>query len=151
VKLSADEKMAERTRAMPSGCIEYQGYIDPAGYGRIGVNGVMEYTHRYVYKRDVGEIPKGYFVMHSCDNPPCCNPAHLRVGTALENVQDRHAKGRSAKGSQMGTSKVNETDVLVIRALSEAGLSQSKIGKRYGMTQSSISRIVNRLAFKDVA
>ena len=42
-----------------------------------------------------GPIPDGLLVLHSCDNPSCVNPDHLRVGTQAENIQDRDAKGRT--------------------------------------------------------
>lgn len=85
-------------------CWEWEGGRTPLGYGRISVfdpasgRNRDEYTHRLVYMADTGNgIPAGMVVMHSCDNPPCCNPAHLRAGSQLDNVRDRDRKGRGAQ------------------------------------------------------
>lgn len=51
-------------------------------------------AHRYAYEKTVGPIPDGLFLLHSCDNPPCVNPAHLRPGTASDNSEDASARGR---------------------------------------------------------
>lgn len=51
-------------------------------------------THRFAYHLTKGAIPDGMQVLHSCDNPPCCNPDHLRVGTSLNNARDMVGRGR---------------------------------------------------------
>lgn len=53
------------------------------------------YAHRWSFEYHVGPIPAGMWVMHSCDNPPCVNPAHLSVGTPRDNALDMHRKGRA--------------------------------------------------------
>jgi hypothetical protein len=63
----------------------------PSGYGH---SSRTEYSHRVAYRLSKGKIPRGFHVCHSCDNPPCCNPAHLWVGTAKSNMIDRDRKGR---------------------------------------------------------
>jgi hypothetical protein len=68
------------------------------GYGKFKGPGPEHKTfqsHRFVYALEVGEIPKGMFVCHHCDNPPCVNPKHLFLGTALDNKRDCIAKGRA--------------------------------------------------------
>ena len=81
-------------------CWEWTGARSPAGYGRIkGDNGTLQ-AHRVAYELTHGPIPDGLFVMHSCDNPPCCNPAHLSVGTNADNVHDSMRKGRARSGSR---------------------------------------------------
>lgn len=57
-------------------------------------------AHQMAYRVWVGDIPEGYFVCHKCDNPSCCNPDHLFVGTANDNVQDMMKKGRHVSGSK---------------------------------------------------
>jgi hypothetical protein len=87
---------------MESKCIEYEGNRNARGYGRrqVLVDGryVLRYAHRLAYEQAYGPIPDGLIVMHTCDNPPCINVAHLRLGTKTENMHDMHSKGRHKDG-----------------------------------------------------
>jgi len=69
-------------------------------YGRIkdGTRGIK--AHRYSYETFVDKIPKGLFVCHKCDNPPCINPKHLFLGTNADNIRDSAAKGRLANSKK---------------------------------------------------
>lgn len=87
-------------------------------------------------------------VLHKCDNPPCCNPAHLFTGTNQDNVADRVAKGRTKgkpqHGEKNGASKLSDLNVKQIRGLYKfAQFSQSQLARRFNVQQSQISRIVN--------
>lgn len=88
----------DRTTRMPNGCWEWHGARNDRGYGTVTKN---VRAHRYAYELLGGPIPEGMCVCHTCDNPPCINPAHLFLGTIGENNRDRHAKGRtnSVKGT----------------------------------------------------
>jgi len=76
-------------------CWEFTGSRSDDGYGSIRLEGSMQKAHRAAYQIVHGEIPAGLVVMHTCDNPPCINPAHLVLGTVADNNRDRHAKGRT--------------------------------------------------------
>lgn len=77
-----------------AGCWEWTGGKDTNGYGRTWNGTRSEGTHRLAWQFTYGEIPKGFFICHHCDNPPCCNPRHLFLGTAQDNMQDAWHKGR---------------------------------------------------------
>lgn len=74
-------------------CWEWTKARGRKGYGQIKVDGRLWITHRLSYLLFKGN-PKGKLVMHTCDNPPCINPFHLRLGTGFDNQQDAARKGR---------------------------------------------------------
>lgn len=84
----------ERTVQASSGCIEWTGRLLPKGYGRLIVNRRSVRAHRVAYEITRGPIPDGMMVLHSCDNPRCVNPDHLRTGTAADNWADVIARNR---------------------------------------------------------
>jgi hypothetical protein len=76
------------------------------GYGRFKIEGRLYSAHRIAYTLARGVIPPGTgyhgtIVMHACDNPACCNPLHLKLGTNRDNVRDMVAKGRRDFRSHM--------------------------------------------------
>src|SRR5690242_6357246 len=75
-------------------CWEWNGARSARGYGKKKIMFRDYTTHRLAYAWANGPIPAGMLVMHTCDNPPCCNPRHLRLGTHLDNQRDKAAKGR---------------------------------------------------------
>lgn len=76
----------------PEGCWEYRGTRLVAGYGIVRRG---HRAHRVSYEHFVGSIPSGMMVLHSCDNPPCVRPDHLRVGTAKDNMSDAMNRKRA--------------------------------------------------------
>lgn len=66
----------------------------PRHYGRFRQPTGHEYAHRVAWRLTNGPIPEGAKVLHGCDNPPCCNPGHLRLGSQTENNLDAVARGR---------------------------------------------------------
>lgn len=93
------ERLASGLLVQPDGCIVWTRSVDRWGYGRITANGKQVGTHRVAYEIAYGPIPDGLLVRHSCDNPPCCNPAHLLLGTVQDNADDRVARGRGYRPS----------------------------------------------------
>jgi len=95
-------------------CMEWTTGCFIDGYGQFWVNRMNVRSHRFIWECYNGPIPKDLQVLHSCDNPSCVNPKHLWIGTNQENTQDRHDKGRSAKGSSIGCSVLKEKDIVNI-------------------------------------
>lgn len=81
------------------GCWLWKGALHRDGYGRFNRSrkGGMVIAHRYAWILANGAIPEGMDVLHSCDNPPCCNPAHMRLGTHDENMMEKQIRGRGHK------------------------------------------------------
>lgn len=75
-------------------CWEWRAARDDNGYGRCGFMGKTLLTHRVAFLISNGFLIDEMFVCHSCDNPPCCNPKHLFLGTHADNMQDMVSKGR---------------------------------------------------------
>lgn len=116
-----------------------------ANFGRYGAFYFEKKTigaHTYAYSRIHGEIPKGIFVCHRCDNPLCVNPDHLFLGTPKDNTKDMMSKGRGKwpRGDRHHLAKLSEKDISEIRDLQRA-MSQSQIARHYGVSQSQISNI----------
>lgn len=88
---------AERTVRQPNGCIEWTGYTDRKGYGRFSTSYGEVLCHRIAYAQHYGESIKGKHVLHRCDNPRCCNPQHLFLGSNQDNMDDMVRKGRSTR------------------------------------------------------
>jgi len=94
-KKSYAEKLLERSIKTASGCLEFQGYRNKLGYGKIRANGKKMLAHRLAFEAwSAQPIPKGMLVCHYCDNPPCINFNHLFLGTDLDNARDAMRKGR---------------------------------------------------------
>lgn len=80
-------------------CWRWMGAMLKTGYGGVKIGGVSQRAHRVAFELAGNEIPVGMMVLHSCDNPLCCNPAHLRVGSAADNTADARERGRIPKAA----------------------------------------------------
>jgi hypothetical protein len=87
------------SRGAPDACWEWQAFRNKAGYGKTSIHSKPAMAHRAIWQTLHGPIPEGIEVLHSCDNPPCCNPDHLFLGTQLDNVHDMVLKKRNNPGT----------------------------------------------------
>ena len=85
--------LVKRVQLTESGCWEWQGVMHHSGYGCFKDKGKFTYSHIASYRAFHGPTD-GKFVCHRCDNPRCCFPGHLFLGTHQENMDDMKAKGR---------------------------------------------------------
>lgn len=84
-------------------CWPWAGTLNSKGYGVIQIHGRQYVASRIIYIISTGPFQEELFACHSCDNPPCCNPAHIWIGTCLENNKDMVSKGRQAFGDKNGS------------------------------------------------
>ena len=148
-----EEAFEARTQPEPnSGCLLWMGGLDHAGYGKLKVNGKSMKAHRFAWIKANGEIPKGKgyhgtCVLHRCDNPLCCNPSHLFLGTMSDNNLDRTKKGRTVSGVKHHNTHLTEKDVITIRADQRI---QSEIAKDYKISQPQVSKIKQKKIWKHI-
>lgn len=144
MKMTVGERLERRLgRDEQTGCWPYLRFKDANGYGRIWIGDKVVGAHRLAYELFCGDIPDGMVVCHRCDNPGCCNPAHLFVGTQGDNNRDRARKGRSAKvaSSHFKRSALTFEVAEDIRAGKYPG-SQTQIADALGVSQSTISMVM---------
>ena len=121
-------------------CIEWPFGKTRAGYGRLQIDGVEIYAHRYASEMANGKPPKGTYAAHKCGNPSCVNPAHLYWATPAENSADKLLHGTSQRGERHGHALLTEENVREILSL-KGLVSQRKLADRFGVTQPTISDI----------
>lgn len=83
-------------------CLLWTGARNSCGYGVCRFEGRLVLAHRLAYYFAKGKIPRGKVVMHSCDTPLCCNPAHLSVGTQSQNISDAWSRTRKCRPRTLG-------------------------------------------------
>lgn len=123
------------------------------GYGQfVNAEGRHEMAHRAAWRLTRGR-PAVPLALHTCDNPPCCNPAHLYEGTHADNVADRMNRGRGRPGGAVGVrngrAKLSPSTVDAVRSAYASGVKQADLARTFGVGQSTISRVVRRENWED--
>jgi hypothetical protein len=115
-------------------CWSWKGNTVSGGYGRFFINGRKHLIHRLVFKAYNGGLSDTELVRHSCNNPNCCNPMHLKSGTNEDNAKDAQISGAYQQMSRK-TATVPDSIVIEMREMYLAGHKSSVIAKKYGLTQ----------------
>jgi hypothetical protein len=134
-------------------CWNWKGYKNEDGYGRTWINDCGYYAHRVIYDLVYPNIitlsaPKNTdetgFILHTCDNPSCCNPKHLWVGNCSENIADKVKKGRSAdfSGDKGPNCKLSMAQAQEIRQKRKDGISAKELANQYGVSISSVKTLL---------
>ncbi len=132
-------------------CWIWRGQIQPAGYGlffRARPDGPRRdvQVHRLSYELATGHLPTSKeFICHHCDNPPCVNPAHLFIGSVMDNMADMRRKHRSAWGEHSGHAKLSASDVRDIRQTAESSRTWDtyrELARRFSVSDTHIYGIV---------
>lgn len=140
----------------PNNCWEWTGSRQRSGHGNIYLKGKVIKVHRLAYTIANGPIPDGLCVIHSCDNPPCCNDAHLSAETQGRNILDAYKRGlqpryRGRRGEQVPSHKLTVAQVTDIRTLYVNGtFNQYELAEKFGVLQSNISQIIQLKTWKHV-
>jgi hypothetical protein len=139
-------------------CWEWIGIRDRDGYGTFSFrteSGKREQrAHRVSWILEHGEIPDGLWVLHDCDNPPCCNPNHLMLGDNDLNSKHRTERGRNnpPRGERAAAAKLTTSQVIEIRRRAELGPLgiQRRLAKEFGVGYKAISKIVTGIRWAHV-
>jgi len=157
MKDSLIRRIYEKTLFNPeNGCIEWTAKaVHNKGYGKISSSrdiGPLR-VHRVVWVLNNGEIPEGLFVMHSCDNPKCCNIEHLSLGTNLENMEDMSNKGRhfspfkGRKGIDVSNASISDD---IAKGIWLSTLKKSEIAKLFDVTYKVVCDVKYRKTWTHV-
>ena len=141
----------------PLECWEWTGHKNAGGYGSVtaiplGGTGMM-LAHRAAWEHAFGSIPSGRCVLHMCDNPACCNPTHLQLGTQRDNIKDMDAKGRRrvGRGVNHTNAKLTEADVKEMRKLRAQGWTYEKLKSHYGLaSKNTVHNVCNHKTWKHI-
>jgi DNA-binding transcriptional regulator YiaG len=133
------------------------------GYGRVEMSGKAYYAHRVIFSlchpgKIHLEAPKDKsasgFIRHTCDNPICCNPAHLLIGTHAENMQDMSTRKRikwaNVASTETPRAKLGADDVRAIREQSAAGATRKELAERFGVSIQTIKAVRSGRHYSDV-
>ncbi|HXL20105.1 MAG TPA: hypothetical protein VN961_21530 [Streptosporangiaceae bacterium] len=135
-------------------CWLWIGYRDQDGYGVSRVNGRRRATHVALELAGYFILFKGLEALHRCDNCQCIRPDHLKIDTKPANIADKVAKGRQARGEHIAEAKLDPEKAREVRALYQRGVlgrGYEALARRFGVSQSTIWRIIQDETWKHVA
>jgi len=144
--MTCEERFWSKIIKSDYGCWLWTGSLNGKGYGLFQRGHAMVGAHRYAFESVTGKpIPDGMLVLHICNNPRCCNPRHLYIGTCGDNMRDTMCNPNWDRFKSSCPRFSSEEEQEIRRLLSQEGWSQTKVAKKYGVTQQAISNLVRGL------
>ena len=123
-------------------CWLWTGSLGTRGYGQFFANGRPQGAHRVAFALSHGSIPKHALILHSCDNPPCCNPAHLSAGDQFDNMRDASGKGRLSV-PRPKRQKVTDEQIAEMKALYASGVLRYVIARQFGVSPAFVGLVLS--------
>jgi len=154
------KQLMENVKISEKGCWEWQRQIDKDGYGFWGLPSIkMQRVHRISWFLHNGKIPEDMLILHHCDNPPCCNPEHLYVGTVKDNLRDSIERGlfpfgpnpkKAQKGEKNPKAKLTEDMVKYIRFLCDKGFNKKEMASFFNVHITAIRNILLKKTWRHI-
>ena len=135
-------KKVNRPNDEPTTCWEFTGAKDDGGYGRFRVMGSLKLAHRVAYTIAYGPFDDTLNVCHTCDNPPCCRPSHLFLGTSRDNRQDAAQKGRLSYKRKNKPNITDEQAREIREKYRQGGITQKQLAQEHGASREYIGNII---------
>lgn len=135
------EKLKAYSKVSPSGCWEWQRGKAGNGYGQISIGHQRQaYAHRVSYFIFNEPIPEGMLVRHKCDNPSCVNPAHLELGTQVDNMRDCKERGRKVNPPVLRGESNHKTKLTCeqVAYIVKSDKSNRELADMFGVSQAAI-------------
>ena len=131
-------------------CLEWPFILDRNGYGRISIEGKSHGVHRLICGILAGrDLRTNEDAMHACDNPPCCNPRHLSIGSRADNLEDARRKGRLSRKHRSPLATYSDEDVLTLRVMYASRTGNIKtLARKCGITYNAAKKMIRRDSYK---
>lgn len=136
--------------AKAEGCWLWRGNCDTKGYGKFHVSGRAYRATRVAYALTKGPIAAGLLVCHACDNPPCCNPDHLWLGSDADNARDMVEKGRASRRAGVANTRCRLSPDQV-RSIRHDSRSHRRIARAYGVGRTTVRNIQDGITWGSIS
>ena len=156
-RLTPDDFWLRVDKTDSDACWNWKNYCNKSGYGCLKYQGKVCLAHRVAAyltgKLSTIAAPKdltsNQFILHTCDNPACCNPAHLNVGSYSQNQKEAYERGlrQQPKGADHANAKQSWGNVSEIRRLHALGTPQQDLANRFNTSQNAIHNIVKHKTY----